>query len=294
MAITFSLPPIPIMKLLPQLPRVDASDDRHPMKQTFLILLFTTFNVFAQPLLAPNAPKDNPGLISEGETSVFDRAIAPYVAKARSTYPDVKKRYLAGLPPQHTFFITTRLHDKANHWEQVFIAVESIKDGQVTGRISNQLTRVTGFQQGEPYTFPETDMLDWIVSNPDGSEEGNVVGKFLDTYHPGAEPTVRELLKSAEFKFYSVIFGITIDADSKLQAFKVSKVIDPKSGTTDAVDVQVPAAFIAAAKKKVSAKHYKPKLENNKPVEFFTYFHYSPNYPTTVITDLDQPLSQQP
>ena len=106
--------------------------------------------------------------------------------------------------------------------------------------------------------------------------------------------TVREQFKDPEFKLYSVIFGITIDADSKLQAFKVSKVIDPKSGTTDAVDVQVQQAYIDAAKKKAEAKHYKPKLEDGKPVEFFTYFLYTPKVPATVITDLDQPLDKQP
>lgn len=31
-------------------------------------------------------------------------------------------------------------------------------------------------------TFPETDMLDWPITRPDGTEEGNFVGKFLDTY----------------------------------------------------------------------------------------------------------------
>jgi hypothetical protein len=106
--------------------------------------------------------------------------------------------------------------------------------------------------------------------------------------------TVREQLDDPEFKIYSVIFGITIDADSKLQGFKVSKVIDPKSGSTDAVDVQIPQAYIDAARKKAEAKQYKPKLVDGKPVEFFTYFHYTPKSPATVITDLDQPLDKQP
>ena len=41
-----------------------------------------------------------------------------------------------------------------------------------------------------------------------------------------------------------------------------------KSSTTDAVDVQVPQTYVDAAKKKAEAKHYKPKLEDGKPVEF--------------------------
>jgi hypothetical protein len=154
------------------------------MKHAFLILFFAASNVFAEPQVAPNAPKDKPAPLLEGQTSAFDRAIAPYVAKARSTYPEAKKRFLAGLPPKQTFFITTRIHDKAGKWEQSFIAVENIKDGQVTGLIWSDLTLVTGFKKGERYTFPEADMLDWLISKPDGTEEGNVVGKFLDTYRP--------------------------------------------------------------------------------------------------------------
>jgi hypothetical protein len=30
----------------------------------------------------------------------------------------------------------------------------------------------------------EAELLDWLITKPDGSEEGNVVGKFLDTYRP--------------------------------------------------------------------------------------------------------------
>jgi hypothetical protein len=40
---------------------------------------------------------------------------------------------------------------------------------------------VSGFKLGQTYTFNESDLIDWFISKPDGSEEGNVVGKFLDT-----------------------------------------------------------------------------------------------------------------
>ena len=35
---------------------------------------------------------------------------------------------------------------------------------------------------GDPYTFPEGELVDWLITHPDGSEEGNVVGKFLDEW----------------------------------------------------------------------------------------------------------------
>ena len=41
-----------------------------------------------------------------------------------------------------------------------------------------------GTARGQSYTFPEEDLIDWMVARPDGSEEGNVVGVFLDSYRP--------------------------------------------------------------------------------------------------------------
>jgi hypothetical protein len=106
--------------------------------------------------------------------------------------------------------------------------------------------------------------------------------------------TVREQLKDPKFRFYTVIFGVTVGTDSKLQSFRVSKVTDPKTRTTDPVDVQVPQAYIDAARKKYDAKRHEPKLKDGKPVEFFTYFYFTPAHPATVITDLDQSIDKQP
>jgi Uncharacterized protein conserved in bacteria (DUF2314) len=136
--------------------------------------------------LAPNAPKDQVKH-SKGEEELrkFEEAIKPYVEKARKTYPEAKERYLAGLPPQHTFFVTTRLTDKSGAFEQVFIAVKEIKDGVIKGLIWSDITVVSGYKHGDSYSFSEADLIDWTISNPDGTEEGNFVGKFLDTYQPG-------------------------------------------------------------------------------------------------------------
>jgi len=107
--------------------------------------------------------------------------------------------------------------------------------------------------------------------------------------------TVRERLKhDSAFRIYSVIFGVTVDADSKIQQFRVSKVIDPKSGKTDAVEVKVPNKYVEAAREKFAGKKHAPELKEGKPVEFFTYYIYSPEHPAVVITDLDAPIDKQP
>ena len=132
--------------------------------------------------LAANAPKDQPG--THPDEKKFDEAIKPYVEKARKTYPDAKERFLAGLPPKHVFYVTARLHDSAGRWEQVFIEVKELSDGKVKGLIANDITAVSGYKLGDSYTFLASELIDWTISKPDGTEDGNFVGKFLDSYKP--------------------------------------------------------------------------------------------------------------
>jgi uncharacterized protein YegJ (DUF2314 family) len=143
------------------------------------------------PVLAPNAPQDQPvDVKGQAATEEYRAAIAPYVAKARKTYPEAKKRYLAGLPAGQSFFVVANLHDGSGAVEQVFIAVAAIQDGRIVGRIASESLAVKGYQMGDPYSFPENDVIDWLITHPDGTEEGNVVGKFLDEWQK-TRPTGR-------------------------------------------------------------------------------------------------------
>lgn len=131
---------------------------------------------------APNAPQDKPQSFDVEESKKVEEAIKPYIEKAKKSYPDAKRRFLAGLPPKEVFSITTRLHDKEGRFEQVFIVVKEIKEGIVKGVIWSDVDFIQGYKLGDAYSFPETELVDWTISKPDGTEEGNFVGKFLDTY----------------------------------------------------------------------------------------------------------------
>ena len=136
-------------------------------------------------LVAQRAP-DKPAF-SAGKTSndALVKAEAPYIAKGRATYPAAKKRFLAGLPPKFRFEVRKRLIDPDGlRIEEVFIEVDAIKGGKVFGRIGNELNVVRSFRQWQRISFPESDVLDWTIVHPDGREEGNYVGKFIDTYKP--------------------------------------------------------------------------------------------------------------
>ena len=134
------------------------------------------------PHVAANAPKDRTvAAVNDTGVARMDSLIAPYVAQARASYPDAKAKFLRGLPADESFFLTTRLHDQTGRFEQVFIAVDSIAAGRVYGRIWSQIAVVQGYRLRQPYSFPESEMMDWLITHPDGTEEGNFVGKFMDT-----------------------------------------------------------------------------------------------------------------
>jgi hypothetical protein len=137
------------------------------------------------PKLAPNAPVDRPvPVATDSARERIYRLIQPYVDSARATWPAARARFLAGLGEKQSLFAVTRLQDAAGHEEQVFVAVDRIQDGRIYGRIWSEIGVVQGYRLGQPYDFPESELVDWVISHPDGSEEGNVVGRFLESYRP--------------------------------------------------------------------------------------------------------------
>lgn len=111
-------------------------------------------------------------------------AMEPYIAHARASWPDAKRRFVAGLPRRHTLFVTTRLRDTNGRIEQIFVAVDSVVAERIHGRIWSKILIVDGYRLQQPYVFSEEDLVDWMIAKPDGTEEGNVVGRFLDSFRP--------------------------------------------------------------------------------------------------------------
>lgn len=113
----------------------------------------------------------------------MDAILAPYVEQARKTLPAVKERYLKGLPPGQSLSVTTRLFDSdGKQMEQVFVTVVSWNKDYIEGTLNSEV-KLNNYKYGEPLLVLEKDVLDWTILRPDGSEEGNVIGKFLDTQH---------------------------------------------------------------------------------------------------------------
>jgi len=150
-------------------------------------------SVTREPTPQQGAPpyEDRPIDATGDEYLALDEAMRPYVEEARRTYPEARARALAGLPPGAAFYVTTRLSDGRGRFEQVFVAVRGFASsteggpGVVWGDIASEIRTVEGYELGQEVTVREADILDWTIVHADGQEEGNVVGKFLDTYEPG-------------------------------------------------------------------------------------------------------------
>ena len=136
-------------------------------------------------LPAPQAAPKDAGFATyaDSQTSCVQRLIAPYVAQARATYPDARRKFAAGLPTGFHFALTTQVHDDSGHFEQVFIRVDSIVNARVFGIINNDIYVVRQYRAYMPYAFTEDALLDWTITDPSGVEvEGNFVGRYLDKF----------------------------------------------------------------------------------------------------------------
>ena len=142
----------------------------------------------ADPGASPGAPAASPADDPQLRQKQLEIAEQPYIDRARRTYPEAKRRFLAGLPYRATFMVTTRLTDDQGHREQAFVTVRRIDgDGIIEGRISSEVHKVAGLNRTSTYALPEKDVIDWTIINPDRTEDGNALGAFLKEYektHP--------------------------------------------------------------------------------------------------------------
>lgn len=128
------------------------------------------------------APVDRPVKVTDQATkNKLEEALKPIIEQSRKSLPEAKERYLKGLHPDETLFVTTRLTDPDGQFEQVFVKVNDWKDDLVQGKLSSSVSLKT-HKQGDPLEVKEADIIDWTISHPDGTEEGNALGKFIDNW----------------------------------------------------------------------------------------------------------------
>ena len=129
------------------------------------------------PAAPPNSPQDQLVPITQEMRAKID----DMSKDARKSLPSVQKRFHAGLPKGQTLFVTTEAHTEQGHAETLFVLVTKWDNGRIGGEVATKPVEVTTLKQGGPISIAEADVVDWMISRPDGTEEGNTVGKYLDS-----------------------------------------------------------------------------------------------------------------
>lgn len=95
-----------------------------------------------------------------------------------------------------------------------------------------------------------------------------------------------QLASPSPGKLYAVIFDVTVNSAGVVNTLKVAKVIDPSSGTTNALDIAVPDSYLHAARALLMKRNYGVDSPH-----FNTWLFYDPNRPDRA--DID-PKSGRP
>jgi len=214
-------------------------------------------------------PVDRPFAATQEVWDVIDKAIAPLVADARHAYPEARARYLSGLPAGHRFLVTARLYDQRGKFEQAFIEVSKIEGGRIEGIIANQMNGVQGYVRGQAHTVPEAAILDWTIVRPDASEEGNLVGRFLDYYRPG--------------KVFGVVVGLKVDERRRVTSVRVAQMLDPASASTEPAQFTPPSVYVEAVERRFSSMRLESPRDDD--AEFYVVLFYDPLQPGEAIDE---------
>jgi uncharacterized protein YegJ (DUF2314 family) len=131
--------------------------------------------------VAANAPADNPEAVSGvDKVKAFEEELKPIMENAKATLPDAKKRFLKGLKKGEAFFLTIDLRER-NVVERIFVRIIKWKDNGIKGAIANDIAVLPTYKNGQVINFSESEVLDWTITKADGSEDGNYLGKYIES-----------------------------------------------------------------------------------------------------------------
>ncbi|GAA4358967.1 hypothetical protein GCM10023185_25120 [Hymenobacter saemangeumensis] len=105
-----------------------------------------------------------------------DAEIADAVREARRTLPQARKRFQAGLPAGAECQLLVRVVAGDTLFRPTPVRVIGWRDGKVQA-----LLPLATASDKIPVSFPESAVLDWTILRSDGREEGNFVGRYLET-----------------------------------------------------------------------------------------------------------------
>lgn len=129
-----------------------------------------------------SASGDDPFEVGGKAADSFESAIAERIQLAQKTFQNAKREFMQGMRNGRELFLTIRLMDNSGKVEQVFVKVDAWKGDEVQCRLASQVRRLSGYALGQKLVCSEGDLLDWTIINPDGSSEGNYIGKYVEQW----------------------------------------------------------------------------------------------------------------
>jgi hypothetical protein len=98
------------------------------------------------------------------------------IARARATFPEAKRRFLAGLPDGYKLFVEA---ESKGGFDGALIAVNEIRSGQIRGDWPRGMQTDSSEVRERAYILSEEDITDWIIVRPDGVTEGNFHSRLI-------------------------------------------------------------------------------------------------------------------
>lgn len=108
-------------------------------------------------------------------------ALADPVREALRTLPQAKKRFLAGLPAGDQFLLSVRVAATDTSFRPASARVLGWHGSTVQALLLPDAGDAASPAQPTPVSFPETAVVDWTLLRASGREEGNYVGRYIDT-----------------------------------------------------------------------------------------------------------------
>jgi uncharacterized protein YegJ (DUF2314 family) len=108
-----------------------------------------------------------------------DEALLAASRRAREQLPAMKAIVEGGLQPGQLLMVKAPFARPAGGNEWMWVEVVAWRGGRIRGVLANEPFEVPSLNAGQDVEVAEKDVFDYILRNPDGSEQGNETGRLI-------------------------------------------------------------------------------------------------------------------
>ena len=167
------------------------------MNKLFLLIVFLLSSILS--FAGETNYIDRPTSIDQNIRRILDK----HEETSRSELPYFNNQF--NNRKGRTFYVVTRLHE-GEYYEQVFVKITDINVDRYTGTIASEPMGKVKFKSGDTIEVDTNKVVDWLIVNTDGTEEGNLQGKTLDLYQAGQAVFISKMIpKNGKFASFEVV-----------------------------------------------------------------------------------------